>query len=81
MSSSSEKLIAGVILERAHGERRVAVGPSDVRFARHRLAGPVTAKRARSLLNGPRQLSSAHPWRRTNDARRRASTSCEGVSQ
>jgi NAD(P) transhydrogenase subunit alpha len=31
MSSSSRKLIAGVIAERAQGERRVAIVPSDVR--------------------------------------------------
>jgi NAD(P) transhydrogenase subunit alpha len=31
MSSSSKKLIAGVIAERAQGERRVAMVPSDVR--------------------------------------------------
>ena len=31
MSSSSQKLIAGVIAERAQGERRVAIVPSDVR--------------------------------------------------
>jgi len=31
MPSSSQKLIAGVVAERAPGERRVAIVPSDVR--------------------------------------------------